>query len=195
MGQQVGDAEDGVVLVLADADGHRGAVVAGEDTVDGQRHGAPLILADAAVVVGLEVAQVVGLVQRGRAQVQTGAVGVGDDQTEAVLKAARADGGGHDRLLELDEVDLVAGLVGLLGVELDVAGILEHLLAFCGDLALGLAIVEELLVALGKVVGLLLDVGILVGDVSGLIEQLFSKLLIRSLFCHRISPAFLFPYS
>ena len=84
----------------------------------------------------------------------------------------RADGGGHDCLLELDEVDLVAGLVGLLGVELDVAGILEHLLAFCGDLALGLAIVEELLVALGKVVGLLLDVGILVGDVSGLIEQL-----------------------
>ena len=195
MGQQVGDAEDGVALVLADADGDGGAVVAGEDAVDGQRHGAPLILADAAVVMGLEVAQVVGLIQRGRAQVQTGAVGMRDDQTEAVLKAAGADGGSHDGLLELDEVDLIAGLVGLFGVELHVAGILEHLLALGGDFALGLAVVEELLVALGKSVCLLLDVCILVGDVSRLIEQLFGQLLGRSFFCHRISPAFLFPYS
>ena len=99
MGQQVGDAEDGVALVLADADGDGGAVVAGEDAVDGQRHGAPLILADAAVVVSLEVTQVVGLIQRGRAQVQTGAVGVSDDQMEAVLEAAGADGGSHDKNL------------------------------------------------------------------------------------------------
>ena len=115
-----------------------------------------------------------------------------DDQTEAVLKAAGADGGSHDSLLELDKVDLIAGLVGLFGVELHVAGILEHLLALGGDFALGLAVVEELLVALGKSVCLLLDVCILVGDVSRLIEQLFGQLLGRSFFCHRISPAFLF---
>ena len=118
-----------------------------------------------------------------------------DDQTETVLKAAGADGGSHDSLLELDKVDLIAGLVGLFGVELHVAGILEHLLALGGDFALGLAVVEELLVALGKSVCLLLDVCILVGDVSRLIEQLFGQLLGRSFFCHRISPAFLFLYS
>ena len=195
MGQQVGDAEDGVVLILAHVHGDGGAVSAGEHAVDGQRHGTPLILADAAVVVGLEVAEVVGLVQRGRAQVQTGAVGVSDDQMEAVLEAAGADGGSHDGLAQLAEVDLVAGGVGLLRVELLVACVLEHLLALSGHLALGLACVEEFLVALSECVGLLLDGGGLVADVSGLKQQLFSQLLVRSFFCHRISPAFLFSYT
>jgi hypothetical protein len=195
MGQQVGDAEDGIVLVLAHVHGDGGAVSAGEHAVDGQRHSTPLILADAAVVVGLEVAEVVGLVQRGRAQVQTGAVGVSDDQMEAVLEAAGADGGSHDGLAQLAEIDLVAGGVGLLRVELLVACVLEHLLALSGHLALGLARIEEFLVALSECVGLLLDGGGLVADVSGLKQQLFSQLLVRSFFCHRISPAFLFSYT
>ena len=59
MGQQVGDAEHGVVLVLTHCKGHAGAIGTGEHAVDGQRHGAPLVLADAAVIVGLEVAEVV----------------------------------------------------------------------------------------------------------------------------------------
>ena len=142
--------------------------------------------------MGLEVAQVVRLIQWGRAQVQTGAVGMRDDQTEAVLKAAGADGGSHDGLLELDKVDLIAGLVGLFGVELHVAGILEHLLALGGDFALGLAVIEELAVALCKIGGCLFDICGFVRRVSGGIEQLFGQLLGRSFFCHRISPAFLF---
>ena len=195
MGQQVGDAEDGIVLILAHTDGDGGAILTGEHAVDGQRNGAPLILADTTVVMGLEVAQVVRLIQRGGTQVQTRAVGVGNDQMEAILKALGTDGGSHHSLVVLDKVDLVAGLVGLFRVELLVACILEHLLALGGDLALGLACIQELLVALGKVVGLLLHVSVLIGDVSRLIEQLFSQLLVRSFFCHRISPAFLFRYS
>ena len=118
-----------------------------------------------------------------------------NDQMEAILKALGTDGGSHHSLVVLDKVDLVAGLVGLFRVELLVACILEHLLALGGDLTLGLACIQELLVALGKVVGLLLHVSVLIGDVSRLIEQLFSQLLVRSFFCHRISPAFLFRYS
>ena len=195
MGQQVGDAEDGIVLVLAHTDGDGGAILTGEHAVDGQRDRAPLILADTTVVMGLEVAQVVRLIQRGGTQVQTRAVGVGNDQMEAILKALGTDGGSHHSLVALDKVDFVTGLVGLFRVELLVACILEHLLALGGDLALGLACIQELLVALGKVVGLLLHVSVLIGDVSRLIEQLFSQLLVRSFFCHRISPAFLFRYS
>ena len=195
MGQQVGDAEDGIVLILAHTDGDGGAILTGEHAVDGQRDSAPLILADTTVVMGLEVAQVVRLIQRGGTQVQTRAVGVGNDQMEAILKALGTDGGSHHSLVALDKVDLVAGLVGLFRVELLVPCILEHLLALGGNLALGLACIQELLVALGKVVGLLLHVSVLIGDVSRLIEQLFSQLLVRSFFCHRISPAFLFRYS
>ena len=59
----------------------------------------------------------------------------------------------------------------------------------------GLAGIKEFLVALSECVGLLLDGGGLVADVSGLKQQLFSQLLVRSFFCHRISPAFLFSYT
>ena len=65
---------------------------------------------------------------------------------EAVLEAAGADGGSHDGLAQLAEIDLVAGGVGLLRVELLVACVLEHLLALSGHLALGLARIEEFLV-------------------------------------------------
>ena len=114
---------------------------------------------------------------------------------EAFLEAAGADGGSHDCLAQLAEVDLVAGGVGLLRVELLVASVLQHPLALGGYLALGLAGIKEFLVALSECVGLLLDGGGLVTGVSGLKQQLFSQLLVRSFFCHRISPAFLFSYT
>ena len=93
--------------------------------------------------MGLEVAQVVRLIQRGGTQVQTRAVGVGNDQMEAILKALGTDGGSHHSLVALDKVDFVTGLVGLFRVELLVACILEHLLALGGDLALGLACIQK----------------------------------------------------
>ena len=184
MGQQVGDAEHRIVLVLAHAEGHAGAVGTGKHAVDGQRHGAPLILADAAVVVGLKVAQVVGLIQGVRAQVQTGAVDVGNHQTEALLKGLLTDGSRHDGLVLLDEVDLLTGCIGLFRLKGLVTGSQQHLLAGGGSLAFGLGMVQEVLVALCKSGGLFLHVGLLVGSVFRLIEQLLCILLGRKFFTH-----------
>ena len=184
MGQQVGDAEHGVILVLTHCKGHAGAISTGEHAVDGQRHGAPLVLADAAVIVGLEVAEVVCFVQRVRAQVQTGAVDVGDHQTEALLKRFPADGSGHHRLVLLHKVDLLAGGIGLFRLKLFVTGLQQQLFAGGGSFALGLGSVQEGFVAFGKGCSLLLHVGSLVGSVLRLVKQLFGSLLCGKFLAH-----------
>ena len=82
-----------------------------------------------------------------------------------------------------------------LRVELLVACVLEHLLALGGYLALGLAGIKEFLVALSECVGLLLDGGGLVTGVSGLKQQLFSQLLVRSFFCQDVYKRQLLKYN
>ena len=187
MGQQVGDAEHGIVLVLTDGKVDAGAVGAGKHAVDGQRDGSPLVLAYTAVVVGAEVAHVVRLVQRVGTQVQTGAVDVGDDQTEALFIGLLADGSRHNSLVLLNEVDLLAGGVGLFGLKSLVAGSQQHLLADNGSLALGLGAVHKFLVALGKGSSLFLYVCLLVGSVFGGVEQLFGVLFCSKFFAHDFS--------
>ena len=184
MGQQVGDAEHGVALILTHAHRNAGTVCTGEHAVDGQRHGAPLILADTAVVVGLEIAEMVGLVQRIRAQVQPGAVDVGNDQTEALFKRSLSDGSGHHRLVLLHKVDLLAGGIGLFRLELLVAGFQQHFFADGNRFALGFGGVQKRLVALSKGCGFLLDAGALVGSILRLIKQLFGSLLCGKFFAH-----------
>ena len=184
MGQQVGDAEHRVALILTHAHRNAGAVCTGEHAVDGQRHGAPLILADAAVVVGLEIAEMVGLVQRIRAQVQPGAVDVGNDQPEALFKRSLADGSGHHRLVFLHKVDLLAGGIGLFRLKLFVTGLQQQLFAGGGSFALGLGSVQEGFVAFGKGCSLLLHVGALVGGVLRLVKQLFGSLLCGKFLAH-----------
>ena len=63
VGQDVGDGELGLALFLADAHGDFLAIFADDLAVEGQRDGGPLVLLDAAVVVGLQQGQLVGLVQ------------------------------------------------------------------------------------------------------------------------------------
>ena len=131
----------------------------------------------------------VGLVQRVRAQVQTRAVDVSNDQTETFFKGLLADGSGHDRLVLLDKVDLLAGGVNLFRLELFVACFHQQFLAGCSGLALGLGGVQEGLVALGKGSGLCLDIRVLVGGILRLIKQLFGCLLCGKRFAHvRLSP-------
>ena len=184
MGQQVGDAEHGIVLVLTDGKVDAGAVGAGEHAVDSQRDGSPLVLAHTAVVVGAEVAHVVRLVQRVGTQVQTGAVDVGNDQTEALLIGLLADGSRHNGLVLLNEVDLLTGGVSLFGLKSLVAGSQQHLLADNGSLALGLGAVHKFLVALGKGSSLFLYICLLVGSVFGGVEQLFGVLFCSKFFAH-----------
>ena len=184
MGQQVGDAEHGIVLVLTDGKVDAGAVGTGKHAVDGQRDGSPLVLAHAAIVVGAEVAHVVRLVQGVGTQVQTGAVDVGDDQTEALLIGLLADGSRHNGFVLLNEVDLLAGGVGLFGLKSLVAGSQQHLLADNGSLALGLGAVHKFLVALGKGSSLFLYICLLVGSVLRGVEQLFGVLFCSKFLAH-----------
>ena len=134
--------------------------------------------------MGLEVAEVVCFVQRVRAQVQTGAVDVGDHQTEALLKRFPADGSGHHRLVLLHKVDLLAGGIGLFRLKLFVTGLQQQLFAGCGSFALGLGSVQEGFVAFGKGCSLLLHVGALVGGVLRLVKQLFGSLLCGKFLAH-----------
>ena len=72
MGQQVGDDQLGVALVRADVHRHRPAVLQSHHAVQLHGDGGPLILADAAVVVGLEIAQLIVLVERVGLEIQPG---------------------------------------------------------------------------------------------------------------------------
>ena len=62
MGQQVGDDELGLARFPADDHVHHLAALEGHNAVQLQRDGDPLVFLDAAVVVGLEVAQLVRLI-------------------------------------------------------------------------------------------------------------------------------------
>ena len=188
MRQQVGDAEHRIPCVLAHLQGDGGTVGPGEHAVDGQRHGDPLVLADAAVVVGLEVAEVGSLIQRVGPDVQPGAVDVGDDQVEALLHRAGADGAAEHCLALVDPVDLVAGSVLLAVIVQLVARFLQGLLGVDSHFPLGLAAGQEILVALTKSGGSLTHLGVLVALVGGLVQQLFGFLLCGSQFFHFNTP-------
>jgi hypothetical protein len=103
--------------------------------------------------------------------------------------------GQQHALPAIADIHLVSGLQGLSPDQGLVSGLLCEADCLRRAETLGLACVEEFLVALSECMGLLLDGGGLVADVSGLKQQLFSQLLVRSFFCHRISPAFLFSYT
>ena len=108
MGQQVGDDQLGLAA-LADADIHHGAVGQHHGAAQLQRNGDPLVLADAAVVMGLEVGQLAVLIQRIGLQIQTGGVDMGGGDLGALGQTAAADDSQHQALAPVAGVDLVAG--------------------------------------------------------------------------------------
>ena len=158
MDQQVGDAEDGVALVLAHADVDDGAVLLGDDAVDGQRDGDPLVLLDAAVVVGVEREKVVLLLEGVLLEVDARRVDVGAQDVDAGLQVVGAEVDEHEGLAAVDDVDLVAGLELLARcdglAELDVAALARHLDGGVAALALSLVVGDVGLVALAEVVQL-----------------------------------------
>ena len=139
--------------------------------------------------MGLEVAEMVCLVQRVRAQIQPRAVDVGDHQTEAVLKRLLADGGRDHGLMLLHKIDLLTGGIDLFRLKLLIAGFPQQFLAGGGGFALSLGLVQECLVTLGKGGGFLLHVRALVGGILRLVQQLFRCLLCGEFLAHfRLSP-------
>ena len=150
MGQQVGDGEDGLSGFFTDGHANALAVFQHHHAVKGQRTSQPLVLADAAVIVGLGLSHAGLLDQRTLLEVQTGAVGMGGDEVHALLQRDLALAGGKDGL---------AAQVAEHGVLFEVLaepGFLQAFLHIGHGLALGLAIAEEIHVPLDQSVHLAL---------------------------------------
>jgi len=120
--------------------------------VELQRDGDPLVLADAAVVMGLEIGQLRVLVQGPGLQVQTGRVGMGGGNVGTPGQRLGADHRQHDALAPVVAVHLVAGFEGHTGLELHKAVLLRQLDAVLHAQPLGLAVVQEVLIILAVVV-------------------------------------------
>ena len=148
MGQQVIDDELGILGLVADMDGHHRAVGKRHHAVELQGNGDPVVLADAAVVMGLEIGQLRVLIQGPGLQIQAGCVGVGGGNDGALGQRFSADDGQHDSLATVVAVHLVAGLEGHAGLIRHKAPLLGQLDAVVHAQTLGLAVVQKVLVIL-----------------------------------------------
>ena len=110
MDQQIGDHQHRVIVVLTDGHGDYAAVLAVDYAMQGQGHGGPLILLDAAVVVGLEVGNLRILVQGIGLHVQPGGVHMGGADIGTLGKGLGADHCQSNGLVPVIVVDFIAGL-------------------------------------------------------------------------------------
>ena len=114
--------------------------------MEGQGDGHPLILADAAVVVGLEIGQLAVLIEGVGLQVQPGGVDVGRRQLNALVQGLFPDVGQHDGLAPVADVDLVPGFQEHAPAVGPVARLLRQADGLRRAEALGLAGVQKALV-------------------------------------------------
>ena len=152
MGQQVVDDELRILRLVADVDGQHRAVRERHHAVQLQRDRHPLILADAAVVVGLEIGHLRFLVQGTGLQVKAGRVGVGGGDVGALTQRLFADYRQHDALAPVVAVHLVAGFQRHTRLKLHKAVLLRQLDAVLHAQPLGLAVVQKVLIGLAIVV-------------------------------------------
>ena len=176
MGQQVSDGKDGVLVVFTDGNGYGGAVLTADNTMQRQRDGRPLILADTAVIVGAEVSQAILFKQRHRAQVQARGINMGNVQMEALGHAALADGSCQHALAAIDQADFIPCVQCHAGHKGLVASLLEQLLAISGGFALGFGSVQESLVTFAESIGFCNGIRLLVSDCFVFIQQFFQFL-------------------
>ena len=109
MGQQVRDDQPGISRTAADVNRHIGPVPQGDDAMEFQGNGHPLVLADTAIVVGLEIGQLRLLIQGVGFQVQPGRVDVGGGDLHALRQRPLPNVGQQYRLPPVTEVHPVTG--------------------------------------------------------------------------------------
>ena len=110
MGQQIGDDKTRILRVAADDHVHRLAGLERHDAVQLQRDRDPLVLLDAAVIVRLEIAQLVRLIHRDLLEVETRGVDVRPRDDTALAQRFLADHGQHQCLSAVILIDLVPRL-------------------------------------------------------------------------------------
>ena len=190
MGQQIGDHQDGIAVILTDGDGDGGAVLAADHAVERQGHSDPLVLLDASVVMGLQEGQAGILVEGIGLDVDAGGVGVGNADAGALVHALGADNGHHQSLVPVVAVDLVAGLQLHAGDELHEAMFFQLLDGPGDGFPLGLAGIDKRGVAPGVGFHLLPlgggEVGKAVfgGGQQGFLQ--FFSIHIKALLCFRV---------
>ena len=147
MDQNVGNADHRVVLVLADDHVHQRAVLLGHHAVQGHGTGHPLVLFDAAVIVGVGIGQIGVLVEGVLLEVDAGRVNVCAHDVDAFGQGSFAQMEEHNGLAHAVHIDLVAGLEGLARldgiVQVDVTGSFGGSDGFGHAFALGFAVVQK----------------------------------------------------
>ena len=178
VGQQVVDDKLGVRGLIAHMEFHRRAVCQRHHAVKLQRHRHPLILADAAVVMGLEIGHLRLFIEGTGLQVKAGGIGMGGGNVGTLGEGLAADDGQHDALAAVVAIDLIACLQRHVGHILHKALLLGKLDAVLHALALRLAAVEEQLIVLAILVHFLaLCLAQAVIAVLGGVEQLLAQFL------------------
>ena len=179
MNEQIGDCEDRLVLVFSQDDIDLCSVLLDDDAVDGQRDRDPLVLLDAAVIVRIEVAEPVALIERILLDVDARRIDVGAQNVHALFDRLLPDVVEHQRLAVVLGVDLIAcfqlrafrDAVG----QIPVARLLRHLDGNAHAFAFGLAPVQTILIADAQVLHLC----------SLLIRIYFPKTFLS---CHDLAP-------
>ena len=151
MYQQVGKHQHGVVFILADDHIRRRAVLFHQDAVDGHGLSHPLVLFDAAVIVGVQISLAVALIQGVLLHIHPGRVDVGAQDVHAVLQGLLAQLEQGQGLVHADGVDLVAGdhaaAAAQGGLQRHIAGGLCQTDGLRHAFPLGLALVQKGLIA------------------------------------------------
>ena len=150
MGKDVADTEDRILRILADADIHLGTVLLEDHSMDGKRECQPLVLLDAAIVMGVQVDHLVLLINRVGLGVQPGRIDMGAKDAHAFLNRFPADPVQGDALSHLVAIDLVAWLQAGNGKDVPVSGFLGGGDNLPGALTLRLPMVEKMLVPLNQ---------------------------------------------
>ena len=148
MGKKVGDDELGVGRVVSDGHIDLRAVAADDLSVQLQRNRYPLVLADAAVMVRLEVGKLGVLIEGVGLDVEPRSVGVRRADVRAVGQIFLADDRQHDGLAAVVPIEFVAGLDRHAGLVFDKASGLCLADGGKDAFALGLRAVQKRLVRL-----------------------------------------------
>ena len=147
MGQKVRDDQPGIAGIGPHGNLHRGAVFHRHHAMELQGNGDPLVLADPAVVMGLEIGQFTVLIERVGLEVQPWRVDVGRSDLRTLRQGLLPDVGQQDTFAPVAHIHPVSRLYFHAPDIGPVPLLLRHTDRFSGAEPLRLGPVQEVLIA------------------------------------------------